>query len=1063
VPTPRDSAAVQEPPGEAAECAAPVAPAAEDRLGRFTLLELIGEGSFGLVYRAHDPQLDRVVALKVAKPEAHDTRERVDRFLQEARAAAALRHPHIVPVFDAGQDGGRYYIASAFIDGPTLASVIDSEPLSPRRAAEIIRVLAGALAYAHGRGFVHQDVKPSNVLMDGGQHPVLADFGLAARRVVSPSPGAGGKPSILPVEFARPVGEIAGTPEYMAPEQAIGQPVPASDQYSLGAVLYELMAGHPPFAGPPQLVLFLHRTQKPPRPRRNGRRMPRDLEAICLKALAKEPGHRFASNAAMADDLGRFLNREPVKARRAPPWERVAKWAWRRPAQAALATVSVLAALSVLGGAGVYALYKDQQAQALRGRLETVQKIEEFRARGGEEEAAGRLPAAVGFYEQAAALLDTDPDAPHGLRGDVRDRRDRVARPIQQQQEVESERREWGGRIASFRRDRDDILFYAIPFSEADRAGNRARVLTTAPRAVAALGFDAAVQPGAGYDLARCRRHCESDATFGLLIEGCYQVLLVWADTEARTPAGPDPAAAGRALALLDRAAALAAAHRLATPQAYHQRRAGYLEAAGDAAGARAERTKAAQLEPHTNLDRFLTALDLFQQGSHLQAARRCEEILDKEPDHYWAGYLQALSFLKAGRWAEAKPGLTACVRERPGDAFWPLLLRASAHSELGEYADADADFQAALKLAAGPHARWIVLTNRGAHGVRQKHWEAAAADLREAIGLFPDRPEPYVNLAQADVGRAEPAAAVRDLDAALALRQDPALLLTRATLHLERGERALARQDLERIAAAGNSPSLAKARVELAHLQHLDHDYTAALESCDAALRAAPDFPPALRQRADTLLALGRDEEAGETLDRYLQSARSAPDVLQARGLLYMRRRRYADAVEAFDRALALRPDAATLTSRGWAYLRLDAPKLALPDFEAALRADAGSAEALCGRGRCRVLLGKTEDGVADAEAALARARQPTARLLYNAAAVHAQATLALENATGSAGTAQIRSQERAVELLRRALEKIPERQRADFWRENVQKDKAFQSLRRSTSMGYLSRSFPH
>ena len=260
----------------------------------------------------------------------------------------------------------------------------------------------------------------------------------------------------------------------MAPEQALGEPLAASDQYSLGVVFYELLTGQPPFAGRPQLVPFLHQTQQPPRPVRDGRGVPRDLEAICLKAMAKQAAGRYGSCEALSEDLGRFLNCEPVLARRTPPPERLAKWAQRRPAQAALAGVSVLAALSAFGGAGFYALYKDQQAETFRTRLEKVRKVEDLRERGGEEEAAGRLAAAMGLYEQAAALLDADPGTREGVDGDTRERRDRVAAKVRQQQEDEADRREWGERIARFRRNRDDILFYAIPFGEDAPAVKRA-------------------------------------------------------------------------------------------------------------------------------------------------------------------------------------------------------------------------------------------------------------------------------------------------------------------------------------------------------------------------------------------------------------------------------------------------------------------------------------------------------------------------------------------------------------------------------------------------------------
>ncbi|MFO0810443.1 MAG: bifunctional serine/threonine-protein kinase/formylglycine-generating enzyme family protein [Gemmataceae bacterium] len=269
------------------------------RIGRFEVRRLLGTGAFGAVYQAYDPRLDRDVAIKVLRPGLLDNAKYVERFVREAKAAAGLRHPNIVPVHETGTDGGRHYIVSAYIAGRPLDDAIDDGGMAFGRAARIVRELAEALAYAHERGVVHRDVKPANVLLDEKDRPLLTDFGLASRVGVA--------------EKLTNAGATVGTPAYMAPEQAQGHDgdaIPASDQYSLGVVLYELLTGRTPFAGRPEVVLYnqIHTPPDPPRKLRAD--VPPELEAVCLRAMAKDPGQRFAT----LDDLAAALVGKPPSA-----------------------------------------------------------------------------------------------------------------------------------------------------------------------------------------------------------------------------------------------------------------------------------------------------------------------------------------------------------------------------------------------------------------------------------------------------------------------------------------------------------------------------------------------------------------------------------------------------------------------------------------------------------------------------------------------------------------------------------------------------------------------------
>jgi len=280
-------------------------------LNRFEILDVLGVGHHATVYRAFDPFLERQVALKLPHPRAAHTARGRDRFLGEARALARLRHPRIVPVYEAGRAGDRHYIAMALIEGHNLAERISERRLPFHQSAKIIAELAEALAYAHGLGIIHRDIKPANIRLDNLETVYLMDFGIAYL------PDSG--------EIPTPLGTILGTPAYLAPELAQGgqmEVLPASDQYSLGAVLYETLCGQPPFFGPPSYVLFHAIHHDPPSPRTIDSRIPRSLAAICRKAMSKQPDQRYSSCQALADDLRRWLCGEtPLACRRA--WARL--------------------------------------------------------------------------------------------------------------------------------------------------------------------------------------------------------------------------------------------------------------------------------------------------------------------------------------------------------------------------------------------------------------------------------------------------------------------------------------------------------------------------------------------------------------------------------------------------------------------------------------------------------------------------------------------------------------------------------------------------------------------
>jgi WD40 repeat protein len=354
------------------------------QLGRFAIVRLLGRGGHGIVYLAWDPALRREVALKVARPETFLDADLHGRFRREAAAAGGLDHPNLVRVHELGEAGPWVYIVSAYCPGPSLAAWLRAqrEPVPVATAAELVADLADAVAYMHGRGVLHRDIKPGNVLLQGSMEsgagsseteagplasdtllPKLTDFGLAKL-----TDGT---------RYQTQSGVVLGTPAYMSPEQAAGHVKdlrPATDIYALGVLLYELLTGRPPFqAEMPIEVLRQVLHDEPVPPGRLRRDLPPDLECVCLKCLEKKPERRYGSAAALAEDLRRFLNGQVTRARPLTVWQRGWKGLQRQP-QIVLAVSAGLLALVVLMGVWWYVVGAQDSAAALSADLDTARQ-----------------------------------------------------------------------------------------------------------------------------------------------------------------------------------------------------------------------------------------------------------------------------------------------------------------------------------------------------------------------------------------------------------------------------------------------------------------------------------------------------------------------------------------------------------------------------------------------------------------------------------------------------------------------------------------------------------------
>jgi hypothetical protein len=362
----------------------------------YDLGELLGRGGMGLVFKAWQKSLKRHVALKIVVSGAHAGAEERARFRTEAEAVARLHDPGIVQIYEVGEQAGCPYLALEFVGGGSLAQRLDGAPVPPRRSAQLVLDLARAVQHAHEQGIVHRDLKPANILLTEAGAAKIADFGLA---------------KLLDAEQGHThTGAVLGSPSYMAPEQAAGQARavgPATDVYALGAILYELLTGRPPFLGASVLeTLDQVRTHDPAPPQALQPTVPADLAAVCLKCLEKNPAERYPSAAALADDLDRFLRGDAVAARKLTLWDQAARLVRHRQLDVnwgALATLTLcLAPLPLLTHVAVFVFFRNRPEYPLAAIIVTLVTV------------AGMLYSL--FFGKLASLRVIDPGERRRLR-----------------------------------------------------------------------------------------------------------------------------------------------------------------------------------------------------------------------------------------------------------------------------------------------------------------------------------------------------------------------------------------------------------------------------------------------------------------------------------------------------------------------------------------------------------------------------------------------------------------------------------------------------------------------
>jgi serine/threonine protein kinase/lipoprotein NlpI len=1009
----------------------------------YEILAEIGHGGMGVVYKAHQHRLSRFVALKMIRAGSLAKPEDLARFRIEAEAVAKQRHPNIIQIFDIGEVGGLPFVALELLEGGSLDTFLAGTPQPGDASAKLSATLARAIHAAHQAGIIHRDLKPSNVMFGSDGTPKITDFGLAKR---------------LEEEGYTETGQVLGSPSYIPPEQAQGRAKevgPAADVYALGAILYEMLTGRPPFKGTTPVETVMQVLNEDPVPPSHLQSLvPRDLETICLKCLAKEPHKRYASALALAEDLDRYLSDRPIQARRTPVLERGRKWARRRPISSFLLAFGACVVTVGL----VDRLRSQADYLAARSRYEsnlTKYQYDLIDGRFPIVELSGLKTSTkadhrfVDLHTRAADLLEK---AQHGLA-------------------VQQSREEARDRLHEFLRRRDDALFQDTQLTSLDPSENAAVVRSAT---VAALElFAEGGRRAKPWTLGRLPESL-AEPEREEVVRGCYEMLMVQAEAVAQPLPGESATAQAReALQVLERAVLL-----LRQPtHAYHLRRAACLERAGDSEGAKEARLTAERTPPDGTFDHFLTGLEQYKRGYITQAKGLFTVTLQAQPNHFWAQCLLAICDLNtrpahAEEAKEAKAYLTACLQTHP-ELPWLYLLRGFASGQIGSktsspveaaenFAAAEADYREALRRDSGGRFRYALLVNRGLVRLQSRKLDQAIADLEDAIALDPRQLSAYVTLGQIHRQRHQIDLALEELGRAIALNPNLApLYRTRARWNLERplvtpAMRALALADLDQAVRLGipKSRELAKDLAETGRVLLLDKQYQRALDACDAALRIDPKDADAHRSRVGALLELKRDQDAILACDAYLSTGVSSADLLGLRGLARARRNDFAAAIDDYTLALALEPSSPALHGRrGWAYLVSGAPQLALRDFEEVIRRDPSSGDAYSGRGSALVAMGRCGEAVADAEESL-RHGESEARLNYSAARILAQAAEFARQEPRprkpSEPTKVQTYQDRALTLLSQAVERTPPEERAAFWHKVVHSDGAFTSIRR-------------
>lgn len=1014
----------------------------------YDILGELGRGGMGVVYRAKQRGLGRMVALKMILGGGNLNPEDVARFELEAKAVGSMTHPNIVQVYEVSEFNGLPYFSLEFVDGGPLDSKLKSEPQPAEWCAQMMLQLSRGMAYAHSKQIIHRDLKPANVLVTKDGIGKIADFGLAKKMDAD--------------DGKTRAGSIMGTPSYMPPEQASGDTAdigPLADIYSLGAMFYEFLTGRPPFRGTTLLqTLEDVRNKEPIAPNVLVQSVPIDLQTICLKCLEKDKSKRYTTADELADDIDRYIKGEPILARPVGMYTKALKWAKRNQAKAALIAVSSVAAVTIfLGSIALMFMAKKELAreQAIALELDGIRK-----------ETSPALISAKNLFdekkfEQAKDILSTIV-----AKTAQKDALKEIYDPARKLLDDTGDRIKATNDLENFSRHYDEALFQSSD-AMGNRVEGREKSMDEASKGLAIVGID--YKKDAKYSI-NLPDHLSAEEKKHLREEALELLIII-----ARRNAMPLPELAPgefkkrnlESLEVMEKTLGFAEANHI-----YHLIKADLYEKLGQLPEARAELEKSNSIKPERASEFFFLGMGAFNQTKYDLAQSYFEKALRKDPDLFWANFLTAVCQVRQEQWAAARASLTSCIAGRPklGPAY---LVRGIVDGKLmrGKNANTDSDYAEALddfkKAQEFGIPRFDVLVNQGNLYFEMGNYKDAQKNFEEAVKLSPNDPRGINNLALCYRKEGKNIEAIE-----LFTRNIKANPINGDSYHW----RGLAYLDLqpkeiqkaiEDFTQAGNLRYLPQDKVEdfliVSELYYSTKNFEKALPLCELALKLNPNNSLSYLLKAKILLELNKFAESKAAFDDYFSKHDPKkdlpldPQAYKGRGICQRALNLLGPALSDLSRSAALLPDDTQSRVRR-AMLLVSAWKdLAQDDFTMVLAskdAEPGQIiEALTMRGYLRAMQNNVKGAIEDAEAALGKNPNPSVQTVLNAAGVFSISGGKLELDSDAKPELKAQSEsykKKAIELLKKAIEAFPEGQRQGVWAQAVSSDDSFDSLKK-------------